>query len=216
MLSSDIEESISRSGLVSAYFIENTNVENYAEILAKLYQITSNSCPLMEYCLIIIQLYGIDNSSERILANYLEQHITEEQGHDQWIKQDFDNVCTEFNLKILFPQKSILENLVSFIFRSIKNGDYWILIGYIWSIESRPPSVELITKLSNRLSLNRNMTKTYKEHAIIDIHHRLDLIRLINNVESKTIMSQIEFGAMISSKIITKFWIHQLQKAKLI
>jgi pyrroloquinoline quinone (PQQ) biosynthesis protein C len=124
-----------------------------------------------------------DGSTSRMLASYLETHIEEESGEDEWLLQD---------LEVLGVSRStVLEHVPSpNVARLVGAQYYWVLhvdpvtvLGYLAALERDPPSVELIDDLIQKTGYDRAAFRTLIAHAERDPGHAEELDDLLDRIE---------------------------------
>jgi pyrroloquinoline quinone (PQQ) biosynthesis protein C len=152
-----------------------------------------------------------DGSASRTLASYLERHIEEEAGEDEWLLQD---------LEVLGVGRSkVLEHVPSpNVARLVGAQYYWVLhvdpiavLGYLAALERDPPSLELIDDLVRRTGHDRAAFRTLIAHAERDPDHAEELDDLLDRIEltdeqwllvSLSAMNSVHMLAMVLKEII--------------
>jgi Iron-containing redox enzyme len=116
------------------------------------------------------------------LADYLEEHVGEEVGHDETLLGDLELLG--------FDRARALERMPSPAVAGLVGSQYyWILhhhpvafLGYVALMEGYPPTPELIETLIERTGYPREAFRTYVEHAELDPGHRDHLDRTIDSL----------------------------------
>ena len=152
-----------------------------------------------------------DGSASRTLASYLEMHIEEEAGEDEWLLQD---------LEVLGVGRSrVLEHVPSpNVARLVGAQYYWVLhvdpiavLGYLAALERDPPSIELIDDLVRRTGHDRAAFRTLIAHAERDPGHAEELDDLLDRIEltdeqwllvSLSAMNSVHMLAMVLKEIV--------------
>ena len=114
------------------------------------------------------------------LAEYLQEHVDEELGHDETLLGDLELLG--------FDRATVLERIPSPAVAALVGGQYyWILhyhpvafLGFVALMEGYPPTPELIDELVERTGYPRAAFRTYIEHAELDPGHRDHLDRTID------------------------------------
>lgn len=109
------------------------------------------------------------------LAEYLEKHVDEEVGHDDWLLEDLEQLGTPpAEVHVRQPSPSIA-TLVGAQY-------YWVLhhhpvtvLGYIALLEGYPPSIADVDRLMRRTGYPRDAFRTLIRHAELDPLHRDEL-----------------------------------------
>ena len=124
-----------------------------------------------------------DDSAAAILANYLEQHIEEESGEDEWALQD---------LEVLHVNRSAVLSRVpsANVARLVGAQYYWVLhvdpvavLGYLAALERDPTSLEFIEDMIRRTGYPRSAFRTLIAHAERDPDHARELDELLDRIE---------------------------------
>ena len=122
----------------------------------------------------------LDGPLARPLADYLSEHIDEEQHHDETLLDDLEAIGLE--------RSSVLERIPSReVAELVGSQYYWIhhfhpvsFLGYVAVMEGYPPTSELIETLVARTGFPRTAFKAYLEHAELDPGHRDHLDRTLD------------------------------------
>ena len=114
------------------------------------------------------------------LEDYLERHIPEERGHDDWVLEDFEALG--------YSRQAALERMPSATAAALVGSQYyWILhlhpvalLGYIAVLEGSPPDEGQLMKIVERTKLPAAAFSTLVRHARLDPHHRDELDRVVD------------------------------------
>ncbi|MEN3312218.1 MAG: hypothetical protein V7645_1547 [Actinomycetota bacterium] len=152
-----------------------------------------------------------DDSASRRLASYLETHIEEEAGEDEWLLQDLEVLGLE--------RSTVLEHVPSpNVARLVGAQYYWVLhvdpvavLGYLAALERDPPSLEFIDDLVQRTGHDRAAFRTLIAHAERDPDHAEELDDLLDRIEltdeqwllvSLSAMNTVHMLAMVLKEIV--------------
>jgi hypothetical protein len=143
----------------------------YQEYLCTMHCIVRSSVPLMETA--IARAHELDSDPVAAgVAAYLESHVDEERGHDEWVLQDLE--ATGFDRDE--PLRRIPPPAVAAV---VGSQYYWIchhhpvaLLGHIAVVEGYPPSVSLAHTLEERTGFGPDAFRSLARHSMLDIHHR--------------------------------------------
>jgi len=166
------------------------------------YCVATATVPLMEEAIRCAKLLP-DDPICKPLIEYLEQHIKEERGHDEWYIRDLAHLgmSREDVLGRIHPCNSTA---------MIGSQYYWIrhhhpvaFMGYLASIETYPPTVEYVNHLIKSSGLPAEGFDTLMKHAELDIHHRKDIINLMNTLPlTKAHKAMIEMSSFQTFRYI--------------
>jgi len=114
------------------------------------------------------------------LGRYLEAHIPEEEGHDEWLLRDLAVVGRSRD-EVLATVPSV------HVAAAVGAQYYWIrhhhpvaLLGYIAVLEGHPPSVARVREWIDRTGLPAHAFTTLEHHAEVDPAHNQELDALID------------------------------------
>jgi len=148
----------------------------YREYLFQSHSIIRASVPLMQATLDVCS--ADPHSADPVLlrfGTYLERHIVEERGHDNWILDDAEVMGIDRRL--------LLERVpCETAMRMVGSQYYWILhyhpaamLGYIAVMEGNPPRAEFIEEVAERNQLPLEAFSSFLLHAKVDPKHKADL-----------------------------------------
>lgn len=156
--------------------------ELWPEFMVLVHGMIRASVPLMEAALVRARDLAGGDPAAAGLARYLERHIPEERGHDDWLLAD---------LEVLgWPPEAVWEQIPPAALAAVVGSQYyWIrhdhpvaLLGYIAVLEGYPPDADRIEAVIARTGLPRQGFRTYLKHAHLDPHHRDDLDRALDEL----------------------------------
>lgn len=166
----------------SARFLSHPAVRQaYREFLVTVHGIIRASVPLMRSAL--ERALGMpDDPVARGLVPYLEEHIEEELGHDEWLLDDLEVLDV--------GRESVLARVPSPAVACLVGAQYyWILhyhpvavLGYLAVFEGHPPTPALIERLRTSTGHPPPAFRTLEEHAELDPGHGEELGRLIDSL----------------------------------
>ena len=117
-----------------------------------------------------------------ILRDYLQRHIPEEEGHDEWLLED---------LEILGRARDEVLAMVPSVHVAAAVGAqyYWIrhhhpvaLLGYIAVLEGHPPTHAGVREWMERTGLPAEAFRTLEHHAVADPTHNQALDALLDEL----------------------------------
>lgn len=147
----------------------------YPSYLRASHWIIRASIPLMETALVRARELAAEDPVAAGVAEYLEHHIDEELGHDEWLLEDLELLG--------HPRADVLGEVPSVAVAALVGAPYyWILhyhpvavLGYIALLEGYPPRIEDVDMLIDRTGYDRQAFRTLIRHAELDPLHRDDL-----------------------------------------
>ena len=119
----------------------------------------------------------------RELADYLEKHIEEEAGEDEWLLEDLEVLGVQRSQVITQVPSASVAGLIG-------SQYYWVLhthpvsiLGFLAALEREPPSHEFVDHLIARTGHDRAAFRTLIAHAERDPDHRDELDELLDRLQ---------------------------------
>ena len=173
--------------------------ELYPEYLVAAHGIVRASVPLMETARDRALLTAGEDPVAAGLAAYLEEHIPEERGHDEWVLQDLELLGFDRAGVLARPPSPSIAQFVGAQY-------YWILhfhpvavLGYIALLEGYPPTPELVDKLVSATGYERATFRTLEVHASLDPGHREELDAALDSLPLTSEQSEVIGLSALSS-----------------
>ncbi|WP_206484114.1 iron-containing redox enzyme family protein [Thalassotalea sp. G2M2-11] len=141
---------------------------------------TANAAvPLMTEVIRSARLWPDDPVSAPLIA-YMEQHIPEETGHDQWCLDDLAvlGVSSE-QVSEMLPSPNIM-SLLGSQYYMIRHQHPVAIMGYLACLETHHPTVDYVEQLIEKSGLPEAAFSSLMHHAKIDPHHKQDIIDTLN------------------------------------
>src|SRR5262249_5851607 len=176
----------------------------YPEFLIMAHGIIRASVPLMETALTTARTLPNDQVAV-LLADYLEHHIPEERGHDDWLLADLESIGV--------PRDQVLNRVPSPTIAALVGSQYyWVqhvhpvsLLGYIAMFECYPTARQDIERAQAAAGYGPEAFRTLLLHADLDPHHGDDLDDLLDSLplteQQRTLMG---LSAMSSVQLISQ------------
>jgi hypothetical protein len=155
--------------------------ELYPRYLALAHSKIQASVPLMEAALATARRLP-DDPLAGPLADYLERHIPEERGHDEWLLADLEFLGV--------PRDEVCRRVPSPTVAALVGAQYyWVyhvhpvgLLGYIGLLEGYPPVPEDIDRMQAATGYGPEAFRTLRLHAELDPHHGAELDDLLDSL----------------------------------
>jgi hypothetical protein len=127
-----------------------------------------------------------DGPAWRTLASYLEAHIEEEAGEDEWLLQDLETLEVDRSTVLAHVPSPKVARLVGAQYYWVLHVDPVSVLGYLAALERDPPSLDFIDELIQRTGYDRAAFRTLIAHAERDPDHAVELDDLLDNIELTT------------------------------
>lgn len=166
-----------------------------------LFHVVRHSTPLMQSTLQCCQRVP-DDPTYKIIADYMNRHLSEEQGHEDLLAEDILQMTKPARfVDPIIPPRSIT---------AMVGGQYALVeavhpaahLGYIALLEGFPASLERAEMLISRSGQPRKAWRTYLLHATADVDHRNELCSVVDELPSSTLVGR----AMVRSALDAAQW----------
>jgi hypothetical protein len=155
--------------------------ELYPDLIVTIHQGMRASVSLLRTALQRCQELQNADPVATAMVPYLAQHIKEED-HDHWALEDLEVLGV--------PRSEVMRPMPSPTIASLIGAQYyWMLhhhpvavLGDMMVREGYPPAVETVEVLIARSRYPRAAYRTLRRHSRLDIHHRDDLIELLDGL----------------------------------
>jgi hypothetical protein len=177
----------------------------YPEFLFTLHCIMRAGVPLMEVALGRARAMATRDPVSATLATYLEKHINEERGHDEWLLEDMEYLGQD-RAAILarFPSATVA-GMIGAQYYWILHYHPVVLMGFLAPLEGHPPTTELIEELITRTGHDRKAFRTLLLHAELDPDHGDEINQLLDDL----VMTPEQSDALALSAMYT---VHMLAR----
>jgi hypothetical protein len=123
-----------------------------------------------------------DDPVARIVAPYLDQHIVEEQDHDDWLLDDIGTLGIKpAQVAATTPLPAVVSLLGAQYFWAL-NFHPVTVFGYLIVLEGNPPLTEQLEAIRKRTRLPATAFRCLIAHADNDPHHIADLNRTLDSM----------------------------------
>jgi hypothetical protein len=145
--------------------------------------------------------------ADRAIAGYLEHHIPEETGHDDWALEDLERLGIARGAVLAAHPYPAAAALAGTQYYYIRHHDPAAILGYIAQLEGYPPNEAALLAAADRTGLPVAAFRTMRKHAHLDPHHRRDLDRLIDALppdehrSSLILRSALDSGGLLATLI---------------
>ncbi len=145
------------------------------------YHTANAAVPMMKEVIRCAKLLPDDPVSAPLIA-YMEQHIPEETGHDQW--------CLDDLAVMGVSKEEVLSQLPSPNIMALLGNQYYMIrhqhpvafMGYLACLETHHPTVAYVEGLIEKSGLPKAAFGGLMHHAKIDPYHKQDIIDTLNNI----------------------------------
>lgn len=154
----------------------------YPEYLRVSHGILRASVPLMETARERALGLAENDAVAAGVTSYLEDHITEELDHDQWLLNDLEVVGVDRATVLSRPPAPSVAALVGAQYYWIFHYHPVALLGYIAVLEGYPPSMAMIDGLIARTGYDRSAFRTLIAHSELDPGHSDELDEVLDRL----------------------------------
>lgn len=154
----------------------------YPEYLCMLHSTIRATVPLMELALHQARDLANHDPAARGVAAYLEKHIREEQGHDEWVREDLAAIGQDPDEPLRRLPSPAVANLVGAQYYWIRHYHPLCLLGHIAVLEGHPPPRGFAATLAARTGYPQAGFRTLERHAALDVRHRDELMETLDDL----------------------------------
>lgn len=154
----------------------------YPEYLVATHGVIRASVSLMERALERARLAAPQDPAAAGLAAYLEHHVDEERGHDDWLLEDLVVLGRSREDVLALPPSASIAALVGAQYYWIEHYHPVALLGYIGLLEGYPPTIADVDALMARTGYEREAFRTLIRHAELDPLHRDDFDEMLDHL----------------------------------
>jgi Iron-containing redox enzyme len=154
----------------------------YPEYLVANHGVIRASVPLMEATLERASAAAPHDPAAAGLAAYLEHHVDEERGHDDWLLEDLEVLGRSREEVLARPPSASVAALVGAQYYWIQYYHPVALLGYIGLLEGYPPTIADVEALMARTGHTREAFRTLIRHAELDPLHRQDFDEMLDRL----------------------------------
>jgi pyrroloquinoline quinone (PQQ) biosynthesis protein C len=155
--------------------------ELYPHYLFMSHCIIRASVPLME----LGRDVALRRQGDRVaalVADYLDTHIPEERGHDEWLLEDLESLGVAREEVLSRPPSPSVASLVGSQYYWIQHYHPVALLGYITLLEGYPPIASEIEELQRRTGYGPAAFRTLSLHGELDPHHGAELDAVLDSL----------------------------------
>jgi Iron-containing redox enzyme len=184
----------------------------YPEYLVATHGVIRASVPLMERALERAQ--ATEDPAAAGLAEYLEHHVDEERGHDDWLLEDLQVLGRSRDEVLARPPSTSVAALVGAQYYWIEHYHPVALLGYIGLLEGYPPTIADVNALMTRTGYEREAFRTLIRHAELDPLHRDDFDEMLDRLPLSPEQSAvIGLSGLYSINAFTRVVVDILERA---
>lgn len=149
------------------FFNAESARERFIDYMVQVYHYVKLSCPLMERARDRLVV------SRPEIAAYLDEHIEEEQGHEQWVLEDLERLGLARERVIHSRPRRETIALVGSQLYALDWLNPVGFLGYVYALEANGAPMAGIETISKRLDIPESALFTFREHARIDQAHHI-------------------------------------------
>ncbi|MEO8725362.1 MAG: iron-containing redox enzyme family protein [Acidobacteriaceae bacterium] len=153
------------------------------EFLISLHSVMQASIPLMGAArerALVLAADGDDVA--RRSAEYLERHIGEEQGHDEWLLRDLEEMGTARETVLRATPDSAVASLVGAQYFWALHAHPVAIFGYLAVLEGYPPLKTQLAEIQRRLQYPASAFQCLMAHAEDDPQHLAEINRTLDEM----------------------------------
>jgi hypothetical protein len=152
----------------------------YPHYLKHMHMVVRSSVNLMREAAELLHTRHPGDPISTPLATYLQHHLKEEKGHDEWLIADY--VCTGHEVADLLSAvpPPCVANLVGAQYYWMKHHHPVAVLGHIAALEFHHPPQGFARHLSQVTGYPTPCFRTIERHERLDVAHKAELVTLID------------------------------------
>jgi hypothetical protein len=154
----------------------------YPEYLVATHGVIRASVLLMERALERARATAAEDPAAAGLAAYLEHHVEEERGHDDWLLEDLAVLGRSREEVLAQVPSASVAALVGAQYYWIEHYHPVAVLGYIGLLEGYPPSIADVDALMARTGYEREAFRTLIRHSELDPLHAADFDEAVDRL----------------------------------
>ncbi|TDD14803.1 iron-containing redox enzyme family protein [Nonomuraea diastatica] len=154
----------------------------YPEYLIMMHTLIRATVPLMETAIDQAGRLPADDPVAAGLRAYLTKHIREEQGHDDWLRQDLAALGRDPDEPLRAIPMTSVADLVGSQYYWVRHYHPVCLLGHVAVLEGYPPDPRLVDHIVDLTGFPRSAMRTLIRHAALDVRHRDELVAAIDSL----------------------------------
>jgi pyrroloquinoline quinone (PQQ) biosynthesis protein C len=153
----------------------------YVDYLVACHGILRATIPLMQTA--HREALSREDEASRQLTVYLEKHIKEEAGEDEWLLEDLEVLGVERSQVLTHIPSANVASLIGSQYYWVLHAHPVSILGFLAALEREPPSREFIDELIERTGHDATAFRTLIAHADRDPDHRDELDELLDRLQ---------------------------------
>lgn len=156
--------------------------EIYTLYLEQMHMVVRSGVSLMETASLMANKLPCTFTKKMDLIDYLDKHIEEERGHDQWLLEDYEAAGGN-------PQHLLSKIPSSHVANMAGAQYYWIIhhhpvmvMGHIAALETNHPPQGFAMYLSQLTRLPIQAFRAIARHEKLDLAHKQEILQLIDSL----------------------------------
>lgn len=156
--------------------------ESFPDYLFRLYGSVRASVPLMRAARARAAELAPACEVARALVPYLDHHVEEELGHDEWLLDDMEVLGFRREEVVSRPASSDVAELIGTYYYWIFHEHPVALLSYFSVVEGNPVRTETLDRVAATTSIPGEALRCIYRHAKLDPHHSEEVDELIDSL----------------------------------
>jgi hypothetical protein len=180
--------------------------ETYPEHLIRAHCAARANIPLMKTTLERARALSAGCPVAARLVPYLDRHIHEETGHDDWLLEDLAVLGVDREAALARVPSPECAGVIGPLYYWVLHTHPVTILSYFFVVEGNPFTVELLDEVVARTGLPPEALRTFRRHAHLDIRHAAEISRLLDELPlEKRHMTLLEMSALSVVEQLARF-----------
>lgn len=156
--------------------------EIYPRYLEQMHMVVRSGVSLMETAVDVAKKMPSNCSMKNPLINYLEKHIDEERGHDDWLLEDYAATDHDPDHLISKIPSCHVANMAGAQYYWIIHHHPVMVMGHIAALEINHPPQGFSNHLANLTGYPMDAFRAIARHEKLDLVHKKEILALIDEL----------------------------------
>jgi hypothetical protein len=164
--------------------VEHPNpIGMYANLLEFLHSEMRASVPLLSAARDkAVGLAAGGDAVAEALIDWLDRHIAEEAGHENWVLADYSRIGRDPDALVRCHGSPTVGAMVGSVYYWTLHAHPVAILGYCAVLEGTPPTAAFIDRLQQRTGYPAEAFHTLRQHSDVDINHGGELFALLDSL----------------------------------
>ncbi|MCR2746892.1 iron-containing redox enzyme family protein [Limnobacter parvus] len=158
----------------------------YPLYLEQMHMVVRSGVSLMRTAALAASKLSESCAFRRTLVDYLDKHIEEEKGHDQWLMDDYEATGGRKEYLISKIPSCQVASMVGAQYYWIIHHHPVMIMGHIAALEINHPPAGFSKRLAKLTGFPSKAFSAIARHEVLDLKHKIEILDLIDQLNLET------------------------------